>query len=281
MSDNEDKAIRLYQRAEGAAEKCGNLDLRVTALIFGGDILRSRGRYREALANIARAFDDNELYGRPYVRVWGRFYRGMILCAMAQLSDGLQDLDQCRTAATVSGNQQAIAWASLALASYLRCTDLDAAQKALDDCEAAMHAYGGAMVTCDVRLAWERTELARARGEDHNTLQQIRTLRKRLQHPSFPIQMPYMAPHMLAIKKEITRSRSDPAARSILRHARELFAAGQWSHGVARIDVSLWLVSKRDHPPAALLRRCRDAGYGAEVQRLTTPTPAYYPLHTL
>ena len=281
MSDDENKAIRLYRRAAAAAAKCGNLDLRVTALVFGSDMLRSRGRYLEALADIARVFDNNELYGRPYSRVWGRFYRGMTLCAMGYLGDGLQDLERCRTAATVSGNQQAIAWASLALASYLRCTDLDAAQQAINECEAAMRAYRGAMLACDVRLAWERAELARARGGDHDALQRIKALRRRLEHPSFPMEMPYMAPHMLAVEGEIARSRGDPAARSILRHARELFAAGEWSHGVARIDVSLWLMTGRDHPPAALLRRCRNSAYGAEVQRLTDSGPAYYPLHSI
>jgi tetratricopeptide (TPR) repeat protein len=281
MSDNEDKAIRLYRRAETAAAKSGNLDLRVSAVVFGSDMLRSRGRYREALANIACVFGDNELYARPYSRVWGRFYRGMTLCATGQLGDGLQDLQDCRAAATVSGNQQAVAWASLALASYLRCTSLDAAQRAIVDCAAAMRAYRGTMIACDVRLAWERAELARARGDHHDALQQIAALRKRLQHPSFPMRMPYMEPHMLAVEGEIARSRGDPAARSILKHARELFAAGRWSHGVARIDVSLWLMTRRDHPPAGLLKRCRNSGYGAEVQRLTTPAPAYYPLHAI
>lgn len=281
MSDDEDKAIRLYRQAETAAAKCGNLDLRVTSLIFGSDMLRSRGRYREALANLARVFDDNELYGRPYSRVWGRFYRGMTLCAMGQLSDGLQDLEECRIAATVSGNQQANAWASLALASYLRCNNLDAAQRAIDDCATAMHAYRGTMLMCDVRLAWERAELARARYDDHEALQRIKALRKRLEHPSFPVKMPYMAPHMLAVEGEIARGRGDLAARSILRDARGLFAAGRWSHYVARIDVSLWLMSGRDHPPAALLKKCRVEGYGTEVQRLAIPSPVYYPLHTL
>lgn len=281
MSDDEDKAIRLYRRAETAAAKCGNLDLRVTSLIFSSDMLRSRGRYREALANLASVFDDNELYGRPYSRVWGRFYRGMTLCAMGQLGDGLQDLDECRTAATVSGNQQARAWASLALASYRRCSDLDAAQRAIDDCAAAMHAHRGTMLMCDVRLAWERAELARARDDDQEALQRIKALRKRLQHPSFPVKMPYMTPHMLAVEGEIARGRGASEARSILRDARRLFAAGRWSHCVARIDVSLWLMSGRDHPPVVLLGKCQDAGYGVEVQRLTTPRPAYYPLHTL
>jgi tetratricopeptide (TPR) repeat protein len=281
MSDDEDKAIRLYRRAEASAAKSGNLDLRVTSLVFGSDMLRSRGRYRDALANLARVFDDNELYGRPYTRVWARFYRGMTLCAMGQLGEGLQDLEECRTAATASGNQQANAWASLALASYLRCVDLDAAQRAIDDCEAALRAYRGPMIMCDVRLAWERAELARARDDDREALQRIKALDKRLQHPAFPVKMPYMTPHMLAVEGEIARGRGDPAARFILSEARKLFAAGRWSHCVARIDVSLWLMSGRIHPPVALLRRCRSAGYGAEVHRLTISGAHYYPLHTL
>ena len=223
MSDDEDKAIRLYRQAEIAAMKSGNLDLRVTSLVFGSDTPRSRGRYRNALANLARVFDDNELYGRPYTRVWGRFYRGMTLCAMGQLGDGLLDLRECRAVATASGNQQANAWASLALASYLRCTDLDAAQKAMDDCAAAVRAYRGTMLMCDVRLAWERAELARARHDHHEARQRIKALRKRIQHPSFPVKMPYMTPHMLAVEGEIARGQGDPRAQSILMEARALF----------------------------------------------------------
>jgi tetratricopeptide (TPR) repeat protein len=281
MTDGEGKAIRLYRQAEIAAAKCGNLDLRVTSLVFGSDILRSRGRYREALADLEKVFDDNELYSRPYSRVWGRFYRGITFCAMGQLDDGLQDLNSCRTAATVSGNQQANAWASLALASYLRCTDLDAAQIAIADCDAAMRAYRGTMLMCDVRLEWERAELARSRGDVHEALQRIKALRQRIERPSFPAKLPYMAPHMLAVEGEIARGRADQAARSILMTARRLFAAGGWNHCATRIDVSLWLIGEKDQPPVTLLRRCQDAGYGAEVQRLTHPSLSYYPLHTL
>jgi hypothetical protein len=63
------------------ARRNGNLDLYITTLVFGSDLHRSRGHYRQALANLEIVFDDNELYARPYTRVWARFYRGMALCA--------------------------------------------------------------------------------------------------------------------------------------------------------------------------------------------------------
>jgi hypothetical protein len=47
------------------------------------------------------------------------------------------------------------------------------------------------------------------------------------------------------------------------------------------MDVSLWLLSRRTVPPAALLTRCRKAGYDAEVRRLTNPASNYYTLHSL
>ncbi len=281
MTDQEAAALRVYRHTAKLAERVRDLDLRVSAVVFGSDIVRSWGRYRQALADLECVFDDNELYGRPYIRVWGRFYRGMALCASGDLTSGLVDLETCRTAARTSGNEQAVAWACLVLASYRRCTDLDAAQHALDDCEAAIRNYGGAMIICDVRLAWERAELSRARGDDDTALQQVARLRRRLADPSFPVRLPYMTAHILALEGEVARSRRDPQARDLLEQARAIFAARKWCHGAARMEVSLWLLSGRAKPPARLLRRCGDAGFTAEVRRLTSPGPDYYPLHTL
>ena len=117
MTDKEDQAIRLYSKTAKLARKNGNLDMYITDLVFGTDLQRSRGHYRQALANLEMVFDNNELYARPYTRVWARVYRGMARCATGQLSRGLNDLEDCRSAARISGNQQAVAWASLALAS--------------------------------------------------------------------------------------------------------------------------------------------------------------------
>ena len=161
VTDDEDSAIRSYREVAALAGRTRNLDLRTTALVFGSDLLRSRGLYHRALAMLALVFEDNELYGRPYTRVWGHFYRGETLCAMGHLAEGLADLESCRESARLNANHQAMAWASLVLASYRRCHDLGSAQQAITDCEDAMAAYGRDMLLCDVRLAWERAELAR------------------------------------------------------------------------------------------------------------------------
>lgn len=281
MTDNEDTALRLYRRVAALASRTRNLDLRTTALIYGSDLLRSGGRYHQALIMLTRVFENNELYGRPYTRVWGRFYRGETLCAMGRLRDGLADLETCRASARVSANHQAAAWASLALASYRRCSDLDAATGDIDDCEAAIAAYGRGMLLCDVRLAWERAELARARGRTDEALHRIAVLRQRLNSPSFPARLPYMTPHMLAVEGEVARIRGDDEARALLTEARDLYLRGRWNHYVARIDVSLWLMTNKPNPPSRLLERCRKYDYAAEVERLTNRSTDYFPLHGL
>jgi tetratricopeptide (TPR) repeat protein len=281
MTDDEDSAMRLYHQVATLAGRTRDIDLRVNSLIFGSDLLHNRGRYHEALARLTLVFEDNELYGRPYTRVWGHFYRGEVLCAMGRVSEGLADLESCRDNARLNMNRQAEAWASLALASYLRCQDLDAAQRAITACEAAMTAYGRDMLLCDVRLAWERAELSRAYGQDEQALHQIAVLRQRLNASSFPVKLPYMIPHMLAVEGEIARHRGDITARAILAEARHLYAQAKWDHYVARMDVSLWLMTGRSDPPAALLRRCISRSYAAEIGYLTAPHSGYIPLHGL
>ncbi len=281
VTDDEDASLRLYRQVATLAGRTRNLDLRTTALLFGSDLLRSRGRYPQALGMLARVFEDNEMYGRPYTRVWGRFYRGETLCAVGQVRDGLADLETCRATARASANHQGAAWASLALASYHRSSDLDAAAADLDNCEASIAAYGRGMLLCDARLEWERAELARACGQIHEALQRIAILRRRLSSPSFPARLPYMTPHMLALEGEVARSQGDHKARALLTEARSLYAQGRWNHCAARIDVSLWLMTNKPDPPSRLLQRCRKYRYAAEVERLTNRKADYFPLHGL
>jgi ATP/maltotriose-dependent transcriptional regulator MalT len=281
VTDDEDSAIHLYRHVAALARKTRNLDLQVTALVFGSDLFRSKGLYKQALDKLALVFDDNELYGRPYTRVWGRFYRGETLCAAGQVAAGMADLQICRENAILNGNHQAMAWASLAIASYRRCHDLDAAQQAITDCEVAMVAYGGEMLLCDVRLAWERAELVRARGHAEEALRQIAVLRERLTNPYFPVHLPYMTAHMLALEGEVSRLRGESIAHDHLRHARILYAEGKWQHNVARVDVSLWLLTGHQDPPKALLARCRRRSYAEEIEYLTNPPTGYLPLHSL
>jgi tetratricopeptide (TPR) repeat protein len=281
VTDDEDAAWRLYNHVASLAGRMRDLDLRTTALVFGSDLLRSKGRYHQALARLACVFDDNELYGRPYTRIWGRFYRGEILCAMGRLHEGLTDLEVCRANAGLHANHQAAAWAALALASYRRCSNLDAAQEHINDCEEAMTAYGSGMLLCDVRLAWERAEFARAGGQLDEALRRVAALRQRLGRSSFPAKLPYMTAHILALEGEVARCLGDNNARVLLTGARNLYNGGGWSHYVARMDVSLWLMTGRPSPPSGLLQLCRNRSYAAEVEYLTGPRRSYYPLHGL
>jgi tetratricopeptide (TPR) repeat protein len=280
-TDNERAASREYRRSAALAQKNRDLDARTSALVFGSDVLRSRGHYRQALEQLAVVFTDNELYARPFTRVWGYFYRGQTLCASGQSREGLRDLERCKANSIATGNQQAVAWVSLTLGGFRRISNVSAAEAELDDCYRAMDAYGGGLVLCETRLAWERAELDRARGDHAASMKKVRSLRSRIANRKFPVKLPYMEPHLSAIEAEISRDERRSDALLLLRRSRQEFSAGEWAHGVARIDVSLWLANGRRNPPAQLTKRCIRAGYGLEVERLSTRSGGYYALISL
>jgi tetratricopeptide (TPR) repeat protein len=280
-TDNERAASREYRRSARLAKMNGDLDTRTTALVFGSDLLRSRGLYHKALEQLAIVFDDNELYTRPFTRVWGHFYRGQTLCATGLLDQGLQDLERCKVTATITGNQQAIAWASLALGSFRRIRSISEVDEQLYDCEAAMEAYGGGLVLCATRLAWERAELDRARGNHAASLSKVASLRSKINDRTFPAKLPYMEPHLSSIEAEIARDEGSSEAISLLRKARAGYSLGGWGHGAARLDVSLWLARGTARPPTQLVDRCTRAGYGFEVERLKNRKGGYYALLAL
>jgi hypothetical protein len=137
------------------------------------------------------------------------------------------------------------------------------------------------MFQCEARLAWERAELARARGDEASIRSHVAEVRRMLTSPAAPGPLPYMDGHLLAVEGEFARDRGYESAHDLLEQAREIYRAGKWAACVARVDVALWLM--RGGPaPAQLLARCRRVGYGYEVERLEgTRTHTYYPLHTL
>jgi tetratricopeptide (TPR) repeat protein len=280
MTDGKEEAIRDYRRALELAERNHDLDGLVNSLIFGSDPLHSRGRYPEALRRLDRALEDNELYSRPHARLWGNYYRGLVLCSMREVTSGLSELQTCHTAARATGNVQAVAWATLTLGSYVRASDPVGARRLLDECRAAVGSYPAPMTVCEVRLEWEHAELARRNGELDDALERVDRLAARVAGPAFPLRLPYMSPHLLAIRAEIARERHDDAP-ALLREARNLYAAGKWRHSVARMEVAAWLSRGGGRPPRDLLDRCRRYGYRAEVDRLEGATTSeYYPLHS-
>jgi tetratricopeptide (TPR) repeat protein len=281
MTDNEAGAMRDYAQARRAFRAAHDLDGIVEATTFGSDLLRSRGRYREALAQLAEIFADTELYTRPFARAWAPFYRGATIGAMGDPHAGLADLRQAAATGRASANEQAVAWAELMVASFLREMDLDAADEALGRCASAISVYGGPMFQCRARLEWERAELARARGNDGAVRVHAANIRRMLARAGAPGPLPYMDAHLLALEGESARDLGDSSAAPLLHQAIDAYRAGKWTACVARMEVSLWLIHGGP-APARLLTRCRREGYGYEVERLEgTRTDLYYALHAL
>lgn len=281
MTDDEPGAMRDYASARRAFSKASDLDGMVQATTFGSDMLRSRGRHREALAQLAEIFADSELYARPYARSWAPFYRGAIVGAMGDAQAGLADLRQAAAIGRASGNQQAVSWSEVMIGNYLREVDLDAAERALDACARAIKAYGGPMFQCEARLVWERAELARGRGEAVEVRSRLADVRGMLASAQAPGRLPYMEAHVLAVEAELARDLGDESARERLEEALDAYRAGKWAACEARIEVSLWLL-RAEPAPRRLLDRCRREGYGYEVEWLEGHrVGSYYPLHTL
>ncbi|MEV5720500.1 hypothetical protein AB0L41_42065 [Amycolatopsis mediterranei] len=58
----------------------------------------------------------------------------------------------------------------------------------------------------------------------------VTELESRITDPSFGMALPYMPPHLLAIRAEIARHRQDADAAGLLLRARDQFRAGGWRH---------------------------------------------------
>ncbi|RSD16344.1 hypothetical protein EIY87_22080 [Amycolatopsis eburnea] len=280
MTNHEAQAARDYRHAADLAERNNDLDGKVTAKIFGSDALHSRGRYLEALDQLSEVMEDNATYGRPQTRMWALFYRGLTLCSMGRLKTGMGDLNACRDEALRTDNRQAMAWAEVAIASYVRRSNVALAEQHLTACRAAIKKHGLPLTVCDVRLEWEYAELARARGAWSEALDRLDALDSRLRDPGLGMAMPYMPPHLVAVRGEIARERGDAGAADLLRDARRTFRAGGWRHSAVRMEVALWLLRGDTRPPASLVDRCSRYGYGNETRRLHSHAKTYYPLHS-
>jgi len=164
LTGDDAQALRHYRRALTAARRNHDLDMTCSALIFGSDVYRSVGKFRQALAQLDEAFADNELYVRPFVRGWGCFYRGLARCAGGDVAGGLDDLQRCRAVADQSGNGPMLAWALLALSSYSLVNDVPAARRYSGECDSVLSTTGKARLR-EIRLAWHQAELQRAAGD--------------------------------------------------------------------------------------------------------------------
>lgn len=272
------QALKDYGRALSAARQNHNLDLKTSALIFGSDVYRSQGDLRRALAHLDLAFEDNELYARPFTRGWGSFYRGLTRCASGQFAGGFADLYRCRDVAEETGNDSMLAWALLTLSSYSLISALPKAMRYADECRAAIQANGGAWA-CEIRLDWNYAELARATGDYDEVGMRIAALRVKLGRADAGSALPYMEPHMCASMAEVARERGDPDAVDRLRWAKHLFLAGHWRHAATRMEVAVWLASTRRRTPSQLIALCVRNGYDLELHRLQSGNGRHYPLH--
>ena len=92
----------------------------ITARTFAADMLRSRGRYREAMRLLDQALTDGDLFARTYYKPWPRFYHGILLASMGELNDGLAELELAESVAVTARNQQAVAWIATLRACFER-----------------------------------------------------------------------------------------------------------------------------------------------------------------
>lgn len=280
MTNDEGGALRDYARARRLFDSIHSIDGMIAARIFGADMLRSRGRYREALDMLDEAYTDSALYSRAYWKAWPRWYRGATLASMGQLGDGLAELEQGELLARSGGNNQGIAWMAVARACFERARDLDAAKHALSESKAAIERYGRGMVLCEARVIFEEAELARARGDGAGSRRHISRLRHWTKH-RLPVDAPYLWAHAAAVEAELAREASAPETERLLCDVIAAYRRGRWQACVARMATSLWLY-RGGQPPAWLVRLCEREGYEWELQRLRGDVASgYYPLHTL
>lgn len=270
-------ALRDYRAALSAARSSHDLDLTFKVLTFSSDVYRSQGNFNRALHNLDAAFADNELYGRQFTRGWTSYYRGLTRCATGDLASGVGDLQACLQDGERTGNHSLRAWALLTLSSYALINDLANATAWADECQKAMAAHGPFRL-CALRLAWHRSELARAQLEYDEALKRVSDLRTVWSRDGRSVP-PYMEPHLLAVEGEIARETGHPDAVRLLRDAKTSFLAGGWRHAATRMDVAIWLARGATSTPTRLLARCERESYNLEVQRLKSGDGRRYPLH--
>jgi len=280
MTDQEAGALRDYARARRLFDELHDIDGRVTTRAFAADMLRSRGRYREALRMLEEALTDGALFARSYYKPWPRFYHAITIASMGDLDDGFAELQQAQAMAQAARNWQAVAWIAALCACFERARSLPAAEAALETAERVIGDHGARLTLAHARVLFERAELARAHGDAATTRARVARLRGWIA-TQVPGNVPYLIAHAAAIEAELARDLGDPQAPELLaavtaEYRRQGAAACQ-----ARMATSLWL-ARGGRPPRWLVRRCQQEGYGFELQRLQgTNTAAYYPLHVL
>lgn len=280
MTDKEAHALREYARARQLFDELHDIDGRITTRAFAADLLRSRGRYREALSLLEEALSDSALFARSYYKPWPHFYHAITIASMGDLDRGLTELQHAEAMARVARNWQAVTWIAALRACFERARSVTAAEHALEVAEQTIRQHGKRLTLAYARVLFEHAELARAQGDAIQTRMRVRQLRDWISS-RVPGKVPYLAAHSAAIEAELARDLGDPQAAGLLSTVTAEYRRQGAAACEARMATSLWLV-RGGHPPRWLVGRCQREGYGFELQRLqATNTKRYYPLHVL
>lgn len=276
MTDQEGRSMREYRRALAAARRCGDIDTLVDALTFGSDPWRSRGRYADALAMLDEARSDAEMYARPTFAGWLPFYVGNCLGAMHELDAAQAELDRCCRLARAMGNVQLEGWAEVLRCCYHRADDLSAARHALRRARRAVDRLGHCAFALEARIAFEAAELLRSSRQWKRCRAAASALYKAVARQ--PQRMPYLEAHIAALGAELARDRTERDAVALIRVARRRYRDGHWEHGVARMDLSLWL-NTGGTPSPQLVARCSQRSFNFELLHMQgAPAMGYVPL---
>jgi len=282
MTDEEAGALREYARARRLFDELHDIDGRIAARAFAADLLRSRGRYRQALGMLEEALSDGALFARSYYKPWPRFYHAITIASMGALDKGLAELEQTQALAQTARNWQAVAWVAALRACFERARDLPAAHAALQAAEQTIRDHGRRLTLAQARVLFEYAELARAHGDAAQTRRRVRRLRDHIAS-EVPGRVPYLVAHADAIEAELARDLGDPRAAALLAAVAAEYRRQGAAACEARMATSLWLVVG-SRPPRRLVSRCQREGYGFELQRLQRSGIGhgrYYPLHVL
>ncbi|MGH2911748.1 MAG: SIR2 family protein [Solirubrobacteraceae bacterium] len=277
MTDQEGRSMREYRRVFMAARRSGDLDTLVRALTFGSDPWRSRGRYAEAMAMLDQARSDVELYAQPNLAGWMAFYRGNCLGAMHRLDEAHMELARSRKLARIAGEPSLEAWAWIMTCNFHRADDLRMAANHLRSGRRCIARLGSNLFALQARVTFEEAELLRARRRWSACETAANGLADAIgdRHGQ---QMPYLEAHLAALRAEIARECGREDANRLVAVAHRAYRDGHWAHGVARMELSRWLLDGGT-PPPRFVERCKRLNYGFELEQLAeAPRTGYVPL---
>jgi tetratricopeptide (TPR) repeat protein len=159
MTDQEASALRAYARAQRLFDQLHEIDGRITTRTFAADLVRSRGRYHQALRVLEEVLTDGALFSRSYYKPWPRFYHAITAASMGMPDAGLEELEQAEAIARAVLNWQAVAWIAVLRCCFERARSLDAAEDALAAAERVIRDHGKRLTLAHARVLFEHADL--------------------------------------------------------------------------------------------------------------------------